>query len=53
MLSKILAKDPTEVLEAITAQTGATGADHMGVDRKLALTSPGFAEQALEALNDG
>ncbi|AEG07221.1 hypothetical protein [Sinorhizobium meliloti] len=52
-LSKILAKDPTEVLEAITAQAGATDADHMGVDRKLALTSPGFSEQALEALNDG
>lgn len=36
-LSKIFAKDPTEVLDAITVSSGripATSADHTGVDRK-------------------
>lgn len=52
-LSKILAKDPTAVLEAITAQAAAyrrPAPTTWELIERLALTSPGFAEQALEAL---
>ncbi|WP_041415175.1 PIN domain-containing protein [Sinorhizobium fredii] len=54
-LSKIFAKDPTAVLEAITAQAAAYRRPALTTRElieRLALTSPGFAEQALEALDD-
>ncbi|CEO91227.1 MULTISPECIES: hypothetical protein [Sinorhizobium] len=54
-LSQIFAKNPTEVLEAITVQAAAYRRPALTIRElieRLALTSPGFAEQALEALDD-
>lgn len=54
-LSQIFAKNPTEVLEAITVQAAAYRRPALTIRElieRLALTSPGFAEQALETLDD-
>jgi predicted nucleic acid-binding protein len=54
-LTEIFVKNPTAVLDAITAQAAAYRRPALTTRElieRLALTSPGFAEQALEALVD-